>query len=258
VELARGGYSVVMLCRDLEAATGLCAEIVAEVPGAAVRAIHCDLACLRSVRRCAETVRAEFDRIALLINNAGMVSSRRRMSAEGYELTFATNHLGHFLLVKLLLDRIAARGRIITVASKAHFRARWDLERMVRPSPGGYNAIRAYGCSKLANVMFTFALARRLAGTGIKANCLHPGVVATHLLPTWLRAVKPLITPVMFDADRGARTTLYLALSDEIGQRSGCYFDEYQQVQAASTLARDRALQEMLWSESERWTAEME
>jgi retinol dehydrogenase-12 len=257
LELTRVGYSVAMLCRNPAAAELVRAEITAEVPGADVRVVPCDLASLQSVRRCAQAVRNEFGPISLLINNAGMVSRGHRMSADGFELTFAVNHLGHFLLVRLLSDHMAARGRIVNVASRAHFRTRveyMDLETITDPH-AHYGGIQAYARSKLANVMFTFALARRLAGTGITTNCLHPGVVATHLLPVWLRAVKPLITRVIFDADRGARTTLYLALSPEVAKVSGAYFDEYQQVQPASALANDIERQETLWTASERWIA---
>src|ERR1700704_4836254 len=116
-ELARAGYAVVMLCRDLRAATQLCDEVRARAPEAEVRAVHCDLASLDSVRRCASTLRQEFGSIALLVNNAGMVSTFQRRSPDGYELCFATNHLGPFLLTRLLLDRIPAGGRIVNVAS---------------------------------------------------------------------------------------------------------------------------------------------
>jgi NAD(P)-dependent dehydrogenase (short-subunit alcohol dehydrogenase family) len=253
IELARAGYAVAMLCRNVEAAAALQAQIAAQVPHASVRVIHCDLSSLQSVRACAQTLQAQFDRIALLINNAGMVSTRRRMSIDGFELTFATNHLGPFLLSSLLLDRMAAPARIINVASRAHLRGKLDLER-VRDPRARYSGIEAYAGSKLANVLFTFALARRLAGRDITTNCLHPGVVATNLLPAWLRLVKPLISRVIFDVERGARTTLYLALAERVGTISGCYFDEHQQVQTASPLANDVELQESLWRASERWT----
>lgn len=255
LELARAGYSVAMLCRDVPAAGIVRAEIGAEVSQADVRIIPCDLASLQSVRRAAQVVRNEFGPITVLINSAGIVSSRHRMSADGFELTFAVNHLGHFLLTRLLMDRMARHGRIVNVASRAHFRARaefMELQSITDPQ-ARYSPIQAYARSKLANVMFSFALARRLAGTGITANCLHPGVVATHLLPAWLRAIKPLITRVIFDPDRGARTTLHLALSPEVAEISGAYFDEYQQIRPASLLADDVERQEALWFASERW-----
>jgi NAD(P)-dependent dehydrogenase (short-subunit alcohol dehydrogenase family) len=145
-------------------------------------------------------------------------------------------------------------GRIINVASRVHYRGKMNLDDITN-ARAHYGGTTAYARSKLANVMFTFALARRLAGTRITANCLHPGVVATNLLPRWLRVIKPLLTRVILDVERGSRSTLYLALSDEVANVSGRYFDEYQQIQAASELALDVPLQESLWARSERWTA---
>ena len=148
--------------------------ILAEIPTAAVHVVRCDLASLRSVREAARTVRGDFGRIDLLINNAGMVSTRHRMSVDGFELTFATNHLGPFLLTQLLLDRMTDDGRIVTVASRVHYKGKLDLARIADPK-ARYGAQAAYAQSKLANVMHTFALARRLAATRVTVNCLHPG-----------------------------------------------------------------------------------
>jgi NAD(P)-dependent dehydrogenase (short-subunit alcohol dehydrogenase family) len=251
-ELAKSGYTVVMLCRDRDAALRERQAILADQPGAAVHVVRCDLASLACVRESAEEVRRRFDRIGLLINNAGMVSTRHRMSADGFELTFATNHLGPFLLTHLLLDRLAGDGRIINVSSRAHYSGKLELAQITEPR-ARYDARAAYSQSKLANVLHTFALARRLATTGITANCLHPGVVATNLLPRWLRIIKPLITRVTFDAERGARTTLYLASSAEVAGVSGRYFDENQAVQPAADAASDISLQDALWQASERW-----
>ncbi len=251
-ELAAAGCDVLMLCRDLQRAGEVREQILAQVPGGSLRIIHCDLASLASVRTCAEAVRASTERISLLINNAGMVSVRHRMSVDGFELTFACNHLGPFLLTQLLLDRMSTDGRIVNIASRAHYRGRLQLQR-VADAQARYRPAAAYAQSKLANVMFTFALARRLAGSRLTANCLHPGVVATNLLPRWLRLVKPLITHVI-DAERGARTSVYLALSDEVAGLSGCYFDEHQTPRRASDLANDVTLQEQLWLQSVRWT----
>ena len=253
-ELAKSGYTVVMLCRDYDAAMLERQAILGQVPGATVHVVRCDLASLRSVREAAQAVRSEFERIALLINNAGMVSTLRRRSTDGFELTFATNHLGPFLLTQLLLDRMADDGRVITVSSRVHYQGKLDLARIADPK-ARYDSRAAYARSKLANVLHTFALARRLAATRITVNCLHPGVVATNLLPRWLRIIKPLISPVI-DAERGARTTLYLALSPEVAGVSGRYFDENQAVQPAAAAANDVELQEALWQASERWVAE--
>jgi retinol dehydrogenase 12 len=254
-ELAKSGYTVVMMCRDYDAAMLERQAILAQVPGAAVQVVRCDLASLQSVREGAQTVCREFDRITLLINNAGMVSTRRQMSVDGFELTFATNHLGPFLLTRLLLDRMSDDGRIITVSSRVHYQGKLDLARLADPK-ARYDSRGAYARSKLANVLHTFALARRLVATRVSANCLHPGVVATNLLPRWLQIIKPLISPVIFDAERGARTTLYLALSGDVAGMSGRYFDENQAVQPAAAAANDLDLQEALWQASERWVAQ--
>jgi NAD(P)-dependent dehydrogenase (short-subunit alcohol dehydrogenase family) len=254
-ELARAGYGVVMLCRDYDAANRQRAAILTEVPGATVHAVRCDLQSLHSVREAARAVRSDFAKIDLLINNAGVVSTRHRMSADGFELTFATNHLGPFLLTQLLLDRMADAGRIVTVSSRVHYQGKLDLARMDDPR-ARYGARAAYAQSKLANVLHTFALARRLATTGITVNCLHPGIVATNLLPRWLQLIKPLISPLMFDEERGARTTLHLALSGAVAGVSGRYFNENQVVQPALAAAQDLELQEALWQASERWVAE--
>ncbi len=252
-ELARAGKTVVMLCRDLTAANAVRAEIARQVPHARLEVGRCDLASLASVREAAAAIRRDYPPLGLLVNNAGMVSTRRRASVDGFELTFATNHLGPFLLTALLSDHLDKAARIVTVASRIHYRGCLDFDKVTN-ARARYQATAAYAQSKLANVMHTFALARRMSGTGISANCLHPGVVRTNLLPRWLRVVKPLITRVMFDAERGARTSIYLALDPGVAGISGRYFDEYQQPQAAAALANDVELQESLWKRSALWT----
>jgi NAD(P)-dependent dehydrogenase (short-subunit alcohol dehydrogenase family) len=216
--------------------------------------VHCDLASLASVREAAAAVRRDYPRLGLLVNNAGTVSTRHRTSVDGFELTFATNHLGPFLLTALLSDHLDKAARIVMVASRIHYKGRLDLA-TVTNARTRYGATAAYAQSKLANVMHTFALARRMAGTDISVNCLHPGVVATNLLPPWLRVIKPLITRVMFDAERGARTSVYLALDESVTGTTGRYFDEYQLPRTAAPLANDIELQEWLWRMSAAWTA---
>jgi NAD(P)-dependent dehydrogenase (short-subunit alcohol dehydrogenase family) len=251
-ELARAGRTVVMLCRDARAARAVREDILREVREGSVHVVPCDLASLASVRDAAALVRKNYPQIAVLINNAGMVSLRHRMSVDGFELTFATNHLGPFLLTALLLDRLIPTGRVVNVASRAHLRGRIDLATITDPR-ASYRSVAAYARSKLANVLHTFALARRLSGTGVCANCLHPGVVATNLLPGWLRMLKPLFSEVV-DAERGARTTLHLALSERVAELTGRYFDEHQNPARASPLALDVQLQESLWRASTLWT----
>jgi len=196
-------------------------------------------------------VHRDYTPIDLLINNAGMVSVRHRMSVDGFELTFATNHLGPFLLTALLLDSLAPDARIVNVASRIHFRGRFEPETITNPR-ARYSSQAAYAQSKLANVLHTFALARRLSGSRICVNCLHPGVVATNLLPRWLRLIKPLLSQVI-DVERGARTSLYLALAAEVAGVSGHYFDQHQNQQPAAPLANDLQLQESVWKMSAEW-----
>jgi NAD(P)-dependent dehydrogenase (short-subunit alcohol dehydrogenase family) len=252
-ELARAGKTVVMLCRDVAAAGAVRADILRQAPRATIEVVRCDLASLASVRAAAAIVRRDYPRLGLLVNNAGMVSTRHRTSVDGFELTFATNHLGPFLLTALLLDHLDQAARIIMVASRIHYRGRLDLDTITNGRTR-YGATAAYAQSKLANVMHTFALARRMAGTDISVNCLHPGVVATNLLPRWLRVIKPFITRVMFDAERGAQTTVHLALDPGVAGVTGRYFDEYQLARAASPLANDVGQQELLWKMSATWT----
>jgi NAD(P)-dependent dehydrogenase (short-subunit alcohol dehydrogenase family) len=252
-ELARAGKTVVMLCRDLTAASAVRDEIMRHSPRARLEVVRCDLASLASVREAAAAVRRDYPPLGLLVNNAGMVSTRHRTSVDGFELTFATNHLGPFLLTALLSDHLDKAARIVMIASRIHYRGRLDLA-AVTDARAGYGATAAYARSKLANVMHTFALARRMAGTGISVNCLHPGVVATNLLPRWLRVIKPLFTPVVFDAERGARTTVHLALDQSVAGVTGRYFDEHQLPRAASPVANDVELQESLWNMSAMWT----
>jgi len=251
-ELAKAGYCVVMLCRDVPSGELVRQQLASQFPASPIHLVHCDLASLASVRRCAAIVSAQFPRIARLINNAGMVSMRHRMSVDGFELSFATNHLGPFLLTELLRDHLAPEARIINVASRVHYKGELHLESLSDPR-ARYRAQAAYAQSKLANVMHNFALARRLSGQSISCNCLHPGVVATNLLPRWLRLIKPLLSPHIIDEERGAATTLYLAFSDAVRNISGQYFDEHQQIQRASALACDFQQQEALWQASARW-----
>jgi retinol dehydrogenase-12 len=241
-----------MLCRDIVAARAICAEISAAVDHAQVEALECDLASLESVRRVAHALHQREDVIGLLVNNAGIAPSRRLRSSEGYELAFAVNHLGPYLLTRLLLDRLTPGARVVNVASRIHFRARLSPARFAA-GPFIFVPPLVYAQTKLANVLFTFALARRFAGSGITANCVHPGVINTNLLPSWVQRVKPLLRQHIIGVEEGARSTLRAALDADLAGVSGTYFDEYGVARPASTTARDVALQEALWAASARW-----
>jgi NAD(P)-dependent dehydrogenase (short-subunit alcohol dehydrogenase family) len=251
--LAAAGYTVVMLCRNVPAATALAQKLGQQVPGSEPQVVPCDLASLASVREAARQVRERYPRLERLINNAGIVSTRHRISVDGYELTFATNHLGPYLLTRLLLPALAPQARIINVSSQVHYRGQLDLDSIDNPR-ASYSSVAAYSRSKLANVVDTLALARRLGAAGITVNCLHPGVVATHLLPGWLNLIRPLFKRTILTPEQGARTSLYLALDERAAALQGQYLDEYQQVQPAAVAAQDRQVQEQLLARSARWT----
>jgi NAD(P)-dependent dehydrogenase (short-subunit alcohol dehydrogenase family) len=250
-QLAQSGHDVVMLCRDVPLAERVAADMRLQTPAATVRVVQCDLASLDSVREAAAAVRAGCGSIDRLVLNAGMAATTRRRNARGMDLNFAVNHLGHFLLTELLRDRMAARGRIISVASQAHFRARLDLDAVADPRER-IAPMASYARSKLANVLHCFALARRLEGSDVTANCLHPGVIASHLLPRWVQFFQRFLRGQMLDEERGARTTLHLALAPNL-EGNGLYFDENARPQVASALARNVALQEALWQRSLQW-----
>jgi retinol dehydrogenase-12 len=213
-----------------------------------------DLADLSSVRSCAEAFLDRGEPLHVLVNNAG-VAGRRGLTRQGFELMFGVNHLGHFALTQLLLDRLAssAPSRVVTVASDAHYSARgidWDALR--RPARG-ITGMHEYAVSKLCNVLFSAELARRTAGTGVTTYALHPGVVASDI---WRRVpwpVRPLLTRRMLSVDEGAATSLYCATSPEVASESGLFYDSCARRPASpvATLSLGREL----WERSEAWTA---
>jgi len=221
VALAQAGATTVITARDAGRGQAAVDAIRHRSGRADVSLVVFDLASLASVEAGAGAILERCPRIDVLINNAGVILAERRLTDDGFEATFAINHLGHFFLSQLLLDRITAGApaRIINVSSIAHRSARLDFDDL--QSSRGYNGMSVYGRSKLANIYFTTELARRLAGTGVTVNCLHPGVVRTG----WggdgdLRGVLALGVaighPFMLTPKRGARTSVYLASSPDV------------------------------------------
>jgi NAD(P)-dependent dehydrogenase (short-subunit alcohol dehydrogenase family) len=191
------------------------------------------------------------------VNNAGAIFTKREVTAEGFEKTWALNHLAEFLLTELLLDRLkaSAPARIVNVASDAHQSGRINFDDL--QGTRKYQGLRAYAQSKLANIMFTSALARRLAGTGVTANCLHPGVVGTgfgHNTPGLVKTIVSLMRPFLLTAAKGAETSIYLASSPDIAGVSGGYFAKGKPA-PSSARSLDVAAQERLWRVSESQTA---
>ena len=252
--LARAGFHVIMAGRDqarLDRARRLVGERAGAPPPEPALA---DFASLTAVRRLAADVLTGHDRLDVLVNNAGLISPRLTRSEDGYELIFAVNHLAPFLLTNLLLGRLrqSAPSRIVTVASQAHRGARLDPAGLARGDD--WTPLRAYGRSKLCNILFTRALARRLDGSGVIAACLHPGVVATAignraggLIGFGWRMVKPfLVTP-----EKGADTSLFLATTADPAPFHGAYVID-RRVAAPDPAALDDEMAERLWVESER------
>ncbi len=211
-----------------------------------------DLSSLHEVRRLAETLKGEAERLDLLVNNAGVYSSRRQLTEDGFELTFALNHLSPFLLTTSLLETMQEGARIVTVSSDAARGARLHEDVMLQT---GYSGWKAYAQSKLANLLFTFELARRLSHTGITANALHPGTVATKFAQQegGMGLAFKLLRPLLRSAEKGAETVLHLAASPEVAEVSGAYFKDGKRLEPPKT-ALDREAQARLWTLSETLT----
>jgi NAD(P)-dependent dehydrogenase (short-subunit alcohol dehydrogenase family) len=215
-----------------------------------------DLSVQAEIRRVAEALRARYERIDLLINNAGLVNLHRTVTADGLETVFAVNHLAYFLLTRLLLDRLiaSAPARIVNVASDAHRWSDFDLTDLQHERH--YRAMPAYGASKLGNLLFTRELARRLNGTGVTVNSLHPGSVATRLGQNngrFARLIIAALKPFFRSPERGAETVLHLALSPEVEGVSGKYFYNCRPRQPARA-AEDDAAAARLWELSSKLT----
>ncbi len=247
--LARLGATVIMLCRNIDRGKAARDGVERETGNPNVSLVIADLASLDQVRRAATEISQAQPALHVLINNAGINARERRLTVDGFESTLAVNHLAPFLLTSLLapLLRASAPARVITVASRVerlgtiHFDD-LQLER-------GYGAVRAYAQSKLANILFTYELAERLAGTGVTANCLHPGYVNTSLMretPPWMRA---LWQPFLPDAERGARTAIHLASDAGLDRVTGAYFERCRTA-GSSTRSHDPAARRLLWNVS--------
>lgn len=247
---ARGGR-IHIACRSAEKGQAAVAAIREGTGSDQVAFLKLDLADLGSVRDAAGTFLALGEPLNVLINNAG-VAGRRGLTKDGFELIFGVNHLGHFALTAALLDCLtASQARIVNVASDAHFQAPGiDFDRLRRPARI-IAAMQEYAVSKLCNVVFTQELARRLAGTGVTAYALHPGVVASDI---WRRVpwpVRPLITRRMLSVDEGALTSLYCATAPELEQVSGRYYETCAERQPSHVATPE--LGRRLWERSEEW-----
>jgi len=253
-DLANRGGRVYLACRSQQKGRAAAAAIVAATGNEAVTFLPLDLADLASVRTCAEQFLARGEPLHVLINNGG-VAGQRGITRDGFELAFGVNHLGHFALTTALLDCLAASApaRVVNVSSDSHYQAKGIDFEAVRRRTASMTGMREYAVSKLGNVLFTQELARRVAGRGITAYALHPGVVASDI---WRRVpwpVRPLIKRRMITTEEGALTSLYCATAPELAQVSGRFYDDCRERKASAVATAELA--GTLWQRSEAWTA---
>jgi NAD(P)-dependent dehydrogenase (short-subunit alcohol dehydrogenase family) len=249
LELGARGARLVLLCRDLDKAAGAKTEMLARTPAAQVDVLPLELGSLRSVRACAAKLLADYPRIDVLINNAGVFPPTLRHTEDGFEEQIGVNHLGHFLLTNLLVERLVASApaRVVHVSSMMHAGGKLDFASF--RAPAKYSAMAAYRQSKLANIVFSNELARRLSGRGVTSNALHPGGVATEITrdsPAWMRIAFRIIGA---SPEKGARTSVQLAVAPEVEGVTGGYFVSGKPAKT-DPLAQDAALARSFWDES--------
>jgi NAD(P)-dependent dehydrogenase (short-subunit alcohol dehydrogenase family) len=258
--LAKMGATVVMVCRNRTRGEEAQREIKHQSGNEAVDLLLADLSSQQAIRRLAQEFQQHYSQLHVLVNNAGGIFAKRQVSVDGIEMTFALNHLSGFLLTNLLLDTLqaSAPARIINVSSQAQTRS-INLDDL--QSERKYSMLQAYGQAKLAMILFTYALARRLTGTGITVNCLHPGLVATNFMnqaiPPFARMfARPLMSILkrfQITSEEGAQTSLYLAASPEVEGVTGKYFDKCKE-KPSVPISYDTSLQEQLWDVSTKLT----
>jgi NAD(P)-dependent dehydrogenase (short-subunit alcohol dehydrogenase family) len=250
--LARQGATLIVVARNPERGAATVSRIQRETGNSAVELMVSDLSIQAQVRRLASEIQQRFARLDVLVNNAGALFSRRQLSADGLEMTFALNHLAYFLLTNLLLGPLQAAGsaRIVNVSSEAHRHARLDFSDL--QGQRRYTGWRAYSRSKLANILFTYELTRRLEGTGITANALHPGFVATNFgrnNRSLMAAFFRILQLAALSPEEGAETIIYLASSPEVKGITGEYFVKQKAVRSSQvSYNRDDAAR--LWQVS--------
>lgn len=251
-DLARRGGRVYLACRSRPKGEAAVARIAAAAGPQDVGYLPLDLADLTSVRACVQAFLDRGEPLHVLINNAG-IGGTPGLTRDGFELVFGVNHLGHFALTMGLLDCLTASGgRIVNVASDAHYQASGIDFGRLRRRTRGITGMREYAVSKLCNVLFSAELARRLDGTGVTSYSLHPGVVASDIWRRVPAPVRPLVTRRMISVEQGARTSLFCATAPVSDLVSGAYYDNCAEREPSPVATRE--LGERLWDTSEAWT----
>ena len=259
--LAKMGAEVTIVARSAERGQAVVDEIRTTTANPKIGLLLADLSLMAEVRRVAGEIQARHPKIDVLVNNAGAINTTRKVTSEGLELTFSTNHLAYFLLTELLLPQLEAAGtpgrkaRIVNVASNAHKRAKLDMDDLQLER--GFAAFRAYSNSKVCNLLFTFELARRLAGKNVVVNCLHPGVVATGFGRndrSLLHLGIMIAAPFFLTPEKGAQTSIHLASAPEVEGVTGLYFSRKKPARSTRT-SLNEALARQLWEKSEALVA---
>jgi NAD(P)-dependent dehydrogenase (short-subunit alcohol dehydrogenase family) len=255
-QLAQQGFRVVVVARDEAKGTDVVRQIVGATGNEQVWLEVCDLKSQAQIRGLAERLVTEYPSIDVLANNAGLTMADHELTDEGFETTFAVNHLAPFLLTNLLLDHLkaSAPARVVTVSSDAHRGASIPFDNL--NGEKGHSGWAVYGWTKLANILFTTELARHLEGSRVTATCLHPGVVATgfgRTAPFIIKLFQILARPLLLDSDKGADTMVWLASSPEVEGQSGGYYVK-RRLAKTSSAAQDRVVAERLWKVSEKLT----
>jgi NAD(P)-dependent dehydrogenase (short-subunit alcohol dehydrogenase family) len=253
LELARQQYVLIIVSQNERRGTMAIRDIYKEVPTAEAEFIPCDLSDLHAVRQLAATVHQKYSHLNVLINNAGILPGEYDTTNQGWERSWATNHLGPFLLTTLLLDLLqnAPAARIINVSSEAHRMGKMNLDAAVNPKK--FSAFKAYCDSKLANVLFTYELAHRLKSSRITVNALHPGVIASSFGSTGSGLLKwffRIARPFMKTPEQGAATVIYLATSPSVENKTGLYFKNQKPIKS-SKLSYNQNMAQQLWHMSE-------
>jgi NAD(P)-dependent dehydrogenase (short-subunit alcohol dehydrogenase family) len=254
--LARMGATVALVARDRRRGEAALAELRKKSKSSSVGLLVADLSSQRAVRELAEEVKRAYGHLHVLVNNAAVITRTRTLTVDEIETQFAVNHLASFLLTNLLLDvlELSAPARIVNVSSQVHAGGTINFDDL--NGDRHYEPLRAYKQSKLANVLFTYELAKRLEGTGVTVNCLHPGVIATNLLDDFLarpRAMHVLTKLQHKGPEDGARTSVYLASSPEVEGVTGCYFVD-KTAAPSSRESYDKGVRQRLWRVSAEMT----
>ncbi|MEO1434935.1 MAG: SDR family oxidoreductase [Bacteroidota bacterium] len=249
--IAKKGAKVVVVARNEAKAQKTVTELQKLVPDGNFAGLHADFSKLDEVRQLAADFKAQSKQLDVLLNNAGLVVAEHQLSADGYELQFAVNHLAPFLLTHLLIDLLKAspQGRVVNVSSAAHYSGKLSLQRVKGPQES-YKGMAAYAQSKLCNVLFTRRLAKAMEGTKVTTNALHPGVVKTSIgnrPSSMLSTVWTIMKPFMRSEEAGAGTSVYLSTDPALDQVTGKFFDQNQKEKKASPIALDDTVAEELW-----------